>query len=80
MSVKTIKNVDEEAWFELKAMANKSNVPVGKMLEKMVSFYKDKSNKFWSRILSGEKILSDKEAREMENVVKKMRKEHGFRG
>ena len=36
-------------------------------------------NHFWNNILNGEKILSDKEAKEMENVSERIRRESGFR-
>lgn len=37
--------------------------------------YRDKSGeRFWKKILAGDKILADKEARELKIFVKKMRK------
>ena len=38
-----------------------------------------KDKEFWDKILNSEKILSDKEADEIEKVTKALRKEHGFR-
>ena len=35
--------------------------------------------KKWDEILKGEKIISDKEAEDMLKIVKKLRKEKGFR-
>jgi len=37
------------------------------------------TNNFWNTILNGERILSDKEAKEMEKVNKRIREEYGFR-
>jgi len=37
------------------------------------------SNNIWDEILSGEKILSDKEAEEMSEELMKLRKEDCFR-
>ena len=34
---------------------------------------------FWNTVLSGEKILSDREANEIEKPIIKLRKERGFR-
>ena len=39
---------------------------------------KDKKN-LWDKILSGEKIITDKEAKIKEIEVRKLRKEWGFR-
>ena len=36
---------------------------------------KEKYDKYWDEILHCEKIISDKEAEEMQNYVKKIRKE-----
>lgn len=80
MTLKTIKGVSEDKWSEFKSMAAKNNIPMGKLLENMVDAYSRKeAENFWNRILSGEKILSDKEAEGLENVVKSLRKERGFR-
>ncbi|PIN75037.1 hypothetical protein COV18_04735 [Candidatus Woesearchaeota archaeon CG10_big_fil_rev_8_21_14_0_10_37_12] len=77
--VKTIKDVDEQAWAEFKSLAAKNNVKMGVFFKTMLNEYKKSTNTFWERILNGEKILSDKEADEMEKVVVAVRKEHGFR-
>ena len=78
-SVKTIKGVDEEAWSEFKSLAAKDKVKMGRLFEKMVVEYKKKSNEFWDGILKGPRIISDAEAKIMEETVKKIRKEYGFR-
>lgn len=36
-------------------------------------------NKAWSKILNFKKIISDREANEINNIVAKLRKEYGFR-
>jgi len=45
----------------------------------MVKKYSKKSNDFWKKILSGKRILSDKEAEDMLKIVSEIRKEYGFR-
>lgn len=79
VSTKTIKDVDEMAWRKLKVFSAEHGIKMGKLLEKMTEDYEKRSKDFWKLILSGEKILSDKEAEEMKEVVKKLRKERGFR-
>lgn len=78
-SIKTIKGVDDETWSEFKSLAAKDKTKMGKFFEKMVVEYKKKSDGFWDDILKGPKIISDKEAKIMENAVQGVRKEHGFR-
>jgi len=78
-TVKTIKDVDEEAWLEFKSIAARNNVKMGKLFEKMVGSYKEESRKVWNNILNPGKILNDKEAEDMEKFVKDLRKEKGFR-
>jgi len=79
MEIKSIKGIDDRTWFEFKALAAKKRLPMGKMLSVIVEEYKKNSDKFWDEILNGEKILSDREARDMNNILKKVRKERGFR-
>ena len=78
-TVKTIKDVDEEAWLEFKSIAAKNKMKMGKAFEKMVEDYKVKSGSFWDDMLKGPPMLSKEEASEMLEIVKKLRKEYGFR-
>lgn len=78
-TVKTIKDVDEEAWLEFKSIAARNKMKMGKLFEEMVDEYKERSKDVWNAILNPGKILSDKEADYMEEIVKKIRKEKGFR-
>ena len=78
-TVKTIKDVDEDAWHEFKSIAARNKMNMGKLLGKMVSEYKEKNENYWDKILNSGKILSDKEANDMEKLVKQLRKEKGFR-
>lgn len=78
-TVKTIKDVDEEAWLKFKSIAARNNVKMGNLFGKMVNDYKAESKKVWDKILNSGKILSDKEAEDMEKFVKELRKEKGFR-
>lgn len=77
--MKAIKGVSEDVWQEFKAIAVRQNTTMGKLFENMVSDYKRISRKFWNDILTGEKILSDREAEEMIVEIAKSRKEYGFR-
>ena len=81
MPTKTIKDVDEETWRKLKVFSAENSSSMGKTLKKITQDYEEKNRgkEFWSRILKGEKILSDNEANDMLEIVKKLRKEHGFR-
>lgn len=79
MGLKTIKGVREEKWSELKSMAAKNRVPMGKLLENMIEAYSKHTEEVWRRILKGEKILSDKEAEEMKKHISELRKEKWFK-
>ena len=77
--VKTIKNVDEETWAEFKGLAARHKVKLGTFLKTIVKEHEKSSAFFWDKVLLGEKILSDKEAEELERFFRQVRKEHGFR-
>jgi len=79
MSTKTIKDVDEKTWRKLKMLSAEENVKMGKLIGIIADTYVKSRTDIWSEILSGKKILSDSEAKEIEKVVKKLRKERGFR-
>lgn len=74
-----MKGVEDEAWAEFKSLAAKNNLKAGQFFEKLVHFYKENTTAFWDTILSGRKIISDKEAAEMQKMVRELRKEKGFR-
>lgn len=78
-TVKTIKDVDEEAWLEFKSIAARNKMRMGKLFEEMVDEYKERSSAIWNNVLNPGKILSDKEAEDMEKLVGNLRKEKGFR-
>ena len=79
MEIKSIKGVGEEKWIEFKSLAAKKNVSLGELFGIMLADYSKRSELVWDRVLSGEKILSDNEALEMEKTVKELRKDKGFR-
>ncbi len=79
MTTKTIKNVDERTWRKMKSLSAEQNLPVARLLDKMVHDYSGSSREFWKSILEHDKILSDKEAKDMLETVKSLRKERGFR-
>ena len=79
MTTRTIKNVDDETWQKLKVLSAEHDTTMGKILKKITNDYDEKNRKFWDKILKGEKIITDKEAREHKALVKKLRKEYGFR-
>ncbi len=78
-NLKTVRNVNESTWAEIKAIAARHRVSIGTLLDRMTKDYEKNSNETWSKILNPEKILSDNEAKEISNVAVKLRKEHGFR-
>ncbi len=77
-STRTIKNVDEETWNELKMMSKKNKMNMGKTMRLIINDYKNKNN-FWDKILNNKKILSESEANAIMKSVKESRKEKGFR-
>ena len=79
METKTIKDIDSRSWAEFKGIAARSRMTMGKLFEHMLHFYERESGDVWEKILHGEKILTDKEASDMIESVKKNRKEYGFR-
>lgn len=79
MTTRTIKDVDDETWRKLKMLSAEHDATMGKILKKITNDYEERNKKFWDKILKGEKYLSEKEARKHEALVKKSRKEYGFR-
>ena len=79
MTTKTIKDVDDETWRKLKMLSAEHDTTMGKILKKITNDYDEKNREFWDKILKGEKIITDKEARDHKALVKKLRKEYGFR-
>ncbi|HLC56775.1 MAG TPA: hypothetical protein VJJ23_06060 [Candidatus Nanoarchaeia archaeon] len=77
--LRTIRNIDEATWTELKSLAVRNKVPIGVIIERVVKSYRKNSEDNWPKILKYGKIISDKEAYEMHDFVKKLRKEPGFR-
>ena len=77
--VRTIKDVDDDAWGNFKSIAAKNNINMGKMFERLVYDYKENSKKVWDDILNPGYIISEKEAKYFEETVKKNRKDPGFR-
>ena len=78
-NIKTIKGIDGETWAESKSLAAKNKINMGRLFRIMLEEYKRKSEESWNRILSGKKILTDKEAEDMLKIVAEIRKEYGFR-
>jgi len=78
-TIKTIKGVNEESWAEFKSLAVRNRTNMGELFERMLEEYKKKSKENWEIVLSGKKILSDKEAEDMLEIIKASRKEYGFR-
>jgi len=77
--VKTIKGVDEDSWSSFKSIAAKNNMKMGKLFEKMVDEYHDKSKYVWDKILNPGYTISEKEAVYMKRTIKKIRGDLGFR-
>ncbi|PIN77373.1 hypothetical protein COV15_02300 [Candidatus Woesearchaeota archaeon CG10_big_fil_rev_8_21_14_0_10_34_12] len=79
METKCIKNVDEETWKDFKALAIKNNIKMSILLKIMVDEFEKNSKDFWKEILSRKKSLTNGEAEDIENIVRKIRKGMGFR-
>ena len=79
MSVKTVKDVDDETWRKLKILSAEEDIKMGTLIKNMTESYIKTKEDVWDRILAGEKILSDVEADDIEKITKKLRKERGFR-
>ncbi len=79
MESKTIKGISKERWILFKTLATKKNLTLGRLFEIMVEEYAKRADFVWRKILSGEKIISDREAKELEKITRKVRKEAGFR-
>ena len=79
METKCIKNVDEETWKNFRILAVKNNIKMAVLLKIMINEFEKNSVDFWKEILSRKKALTDEEADNIEAVVKKIRKEEGFR-
>lgn len=79
MTIRTIKDVDDETWRKLKMLSAEHDATMGKIIKKITDDYEERNKKFWNSILKGERYLTDKEAEEHEALVKKLRKERGFR-
>lgn len=79
MEVKTIKDVDPAVWAELKGLAARSKLPMGKMLAEIVRTYRTESERAWNKILNHKPSLTEAEANAMLKRLKHLRREPGFR-
>jgi len=79
MGTKTIKNVDEEEWNEFKSRAAKANVSLGTYFKVILEESEKKTEEFWDRIFSDEKILDDEEAEKLLQEIERLRDKRGFR-
>jgi hypothetical protein len=79
MEIKTIKGISREKWRRFKEIAAKKDLSLGSMFEVMLEEFSRRGDGVWDIILSGEKIISDKEAEELTREIKRLRKERGFR-
>jgi hypothetical protein len=82
MTLKTVKDIRDEKWAEIKRLAARQKIKIGRLIENMVDVYGKHEEDVWNRVLSGERNLSDKEAEDMKKVVAGLRKDkwfkHGF--
>ncbi len=79
MEVKTIKGISSNTWIKLKILSAKNKMPMGKLVENMIDTYEENIEEKWNKILHGGRILSNKEAEEMHEITKKIRKESWVR-
>ncbi|MDP4039374.1 MAG: hypothetical protein Q8P57_02235 [Candidatus Pacearchaeota archaeon] len=78
MEVRTIKGVGRDKWLKLKEIAAKKGVSMGDLLGSMISDFSNRGD-VWDEILNVGRIISNKEAEELESEIKNLRKEKGFR-
>lgn len=79
MTVRTIKDVDEETWKMIREIARREKLKMGFLLKEMIKEYKWKPSASWNKILNTKPILTKKEAEAMLRTVTKLRKEYGYR-
>ncbi len=72
-----MKGVTEETWREFRSLAAKNKLKTGEFFEKLIYSYNKESARFWNDVLSGKKILTDKEAEDILKETKRIRKEKG---
>jgi len=78
-NLRTIRNIDDETWDELKGLSKRYRTPIGRLIGRMIKGYKMKGSSVWDMVLKHETLLSKDEAKKMHDVVKKLRSEYGFR-
>jgi hypothetical protein len=79
METKCIKDVDEETWRKFRMIAVKNNLKMSLLLKVMLNEFEKRNNELLKDILKSEKNLTDSEAEEFSGLLKKLRKERGFR-
>ena len=77
--VKTIKDIDDDTWARFKSLAAKNHSKLGEFFKIILNEYEKDSGNFWKEILSRKPTSTDEEAEEMHRIVKKLRKEKGYR-
>jgi hypothetical protein len=79
MTVKTVRNIKEETWQEIKTEAAKRSMNMNDYFDHMLKSSKKYEKLIWDHVLHPPKNLTNKEAEEMKKHVKKLRSEKGFR-
>ena len=78
-NTKTIKGIDEKTWAAFKVIAAKKRLPMGRLFSSMVKSYEKNVDNTWDAILHSGKLLSNKEAEELHEITRKIRKEKWVR-
>jgi hypothetical protein len=78
MVTKTVRGISPEAWAKLKSLAARKSTKIGRLIEEMIRYYDARADEVWDMVLSGKKLLSDKEAEDMEKAIKYHKKERWF--
>ncbi len=79
MAVKTVRNIKEETWQEIKTEAAKRGMNMNEYFDHMLESSKKYEELIWDHILNHPKNISDKEAANMKRYVKQLRTEKWFR-
>lgn len=80
MTTRTIKDVDDATWKTLRELATRKKQKMGTLLKHVVREYEKKELKPTKTFVPKTPIISSREARELERIVREMRRESGFRG
>ena len=77
----SIKNVREHDWRLLKSEAAKHNLKIAEFLNELLAKHKesDEAKGNWHEIIYGKRVMTDRDAKKIREVMAEFRKEFDFR-